>query len=100
MALDSIPEVITVYVTTAGIPTDWLARTSRQLVRDGLAATATVSEYPHPDVGIGARAQLHTRRRHLPAIKSRAMLADTVVAYPLECHDDYRAWILRETAAA
>ena len=98
MADDNNAQVITVYLDAAGIPAQFMTRLARRLVTDKLAATSTVYERKDPDSGVRSLVKLHTQPRHLRTISTRALCVDSVRAYPLECHDDYRAWVLRETA--
>lgn len=89
--------VTTVYVSGGGLSREWISALSRGLVAERYAATATIFERPHPDNGVDVMARLHTRPEHIQEIRSRASLLAEVRAYPLECADDYRAWVLAET---
>lgn len=92
-------DLTAVYLRTSGIPYEWLAATARTFVAEGLAATADISRRANADSGVDVLACLHTRDRHVAAIKSIAEPVADMKAYPLECHDDYRAWVLEHTQA-
>ncbi|WP_029897787.1 hypothetical protein [Nocardia brasiliensis] len=92
-------DLITIRLTTTGLPAKWMVTFSRRLVADKLAANATIHQRPHPDSGTDVLVTLHTQQRHLPRISARATCADTIATFPLECDEAYRAWILAVTAA-
>jgi hypothetical protein len=88
--------VATVYLSRSGVPREWVANLSRELVAEHYAATATIYERPDPDNGVDVLARLHTRADHIEQIRQRASIA-VVRAYPLECAPDYADWVLAET---
>lgn len=93
-------QLVTVYLDAAGVPPEALGRLTRRLVAAKLAATGEVYQGRSADSGVRTRVRLHTRAQHLVAIRARAICADSVTAYPLECPDDYRDWVLSHTAEA
>lgn len=92
-------DLTTVYLTTHGIPQAWLSGVARGLVAARLAATADISVRPDQDSGMDVMARLHTRHCHLAAIAAEAGMVADLVAYPLECPEDYRDWVLGHTSA-
>ncbi len=99
MAEDHL-DVVTVYLTTQGLPVQRMTQLARQLVKDKLAATADIYQRSHADGGAEVLAILHTRRSHLAAITHCAFGIEKVITAPLECDSRYRAWVLDSTAAA
>ncbi|MEG8181763.1 hypothetical protein GZH49_25015 [Nocardia terpenica] len=96
---DDYTDIVTVYLTTLGLPARWMTKLTRGLVEDKLAATATVYERRHADGGAEVLAALHTRRDHVSAITSRAFGTERVAAFSLDCDSRYRAWVLDSTSS-
>jgi hypothetical protein len=72
---------------------------AQALVAEKLAATAEIFARSDPDGGLEVLARLHTRSCHVAAIGCAAEPVADLRAYPLQCHDDYRTWVLHETRA-
>lgn len=97
MAANESDEVITVRLTMAGVPAYWMAGLTRSLVTQKLAVHTAIYQRPHPDRGSQVMAEMHTQQRHLSAIAQRAFGVDSISAYPLDCDNMYKEWVLNAT---